>query len=116
VAAIALLANEQAALDDFRRALREALGDRVLELRLYGSKARGDWTEESDLDVAVVVDRMEPGLRRRIVFMAAASGLPRDVDLSVKVFDRATYERMAREGWAFAQAVAREGIDLWTTP
>ena len=47
------------ALDDTLAALREALEPRpeVLEAYLFGSTARGDRQEHSDVDVAVYVDR-----------------------------------------------------------
>ncbi|WP_456452370.1 nucleotidyltransferase family protein [Thermococcus sp.] len=41
--------------------VREAFGGRVEEVVIFGSRARGDWREESDLDVLVVLDRVKPG-------------------------------------------------------
>ncbi len=40
--------------------VREAFGERVREVLIFGSRARGDWNEESDLDVLVVIDDMKP--------------------------------------------------------
>ncbi len=40
--------------------VREAFGGRVEEVVIFGSRARGDWREESDLDVLVVLDRVKP--------------------------------------------------------
>lgn len=49
------LANWQQAVLAFARRTRAALGDRVVHIILYGSRARGDFTEDSDIDVLVVV-------------------------------------------------------------
>ena len=49
------LANWQKAVLAFARKTREALGDRVVHIILYGSRARGDYTDDSDIDVLIVV-------------------------------------------------------------
>jgi len=43
------------ALADFAAAVRRHYGDRLRGLYLFGSRARGDHTPESDADVAVVL-------------------------------------------------------------
>ena len=43
------------ALRDFALEVRRAYGDRLKGLYLFGSRARGDHTAESDADVAVVL-------------------------------------------------------------
>jgi predicted nucleotidyltransferase len=37
-------------------AARESLGDKLDKVILYGSYARGDFTDESDIDIMVLVD------------------------------------------------------------
>ncbi|HDD52544.1 MAG TPA: nucleotidyltransferase domain-containing protein [Thermosulfidibacter takaii] len=46
---------EKKALIEFRRRLEELFGGALMAVRLFGSKARGDFVEGSDVDVAVVV-------------------------------------------------------------
>ena len=43
------------AVRDFAREVRRSYGDRVKGMYLFGSRARGDHTAESDADVAVVL-------------------------------------------------------------
>jgi predicted nucleotidyltransferase len=50
-----LLLAEKAALDELAAWLRERFADRLCELALFGSRARCEGNEESDLDVLVVV-------------------------------------------------------------
>lgn len=48
--------NWQLALRGFITAARRELGNDIVYIILYGSRARGDFTEDSDIDVLVVVD------------------------------------------------------------
>ncbi len=43
------------ALDEFARRARGLLGDKLSRIILYGSRARGDFEADSDLDLLVVV-------------------------------------------------------------
>ncbi len=43
-------------LPKLERRIRESLGDKVRQIILYGSYARGDYDNESDVDIMVVVD------------------------------------------------------------
>lgn len=46
-------------LATYRRLLQEHLGERLVQLILFGSYARGEARADSDIDVAVVLDRIE---------------------------------------------------------
>ena len=47
------------ALEQFASRLREEFGPRCHQLILYGSHARGEGTQDSDIDVLVVLDPTE---------------------------------------------------------
>ena len=42
-------------LREFKRELNEILGSKLADVILFGSYARGDYTEESDVDVLIIV-------------------------------------------------------------
>ena len=42
-------------ITEFRQALEKIYGDKLINLVLYGSQARGDATEYSDIDVMVIL-------------------------------------------------------------
>ena len=46
-------------LPELKQALQEHYGDRLVKLILYGSHARGEATEDSDIDVMVVLRELE---------------------------------------------------------
>jgi len=43
-------------LPEIERKIRDCFGDKVVRIIVFGSFARGDYDEESDLDILVVVD------------------------------------------------------------
>jgi len=48
------------ALLDFRRRVEAEFGDRLVDLRLFGSWARGAQDDASDVDVLVVIRGLQP--------------------------------------------------------
>ena len=61
-----LLVSEKTALEELVGWLRERFADRLCELGVFGSRARGEGNEESDLDVLVVVRGMTAAEGREI--------------------------------------------------
>ena len=47
--------NLEKIITEFRQALEKIYGDKLISLVLFGSQARGDATEDSDIDVMVIL-------------------------------------------------------------
>ncbi|MGQ9650413.1 MAG: nucleotidyltransferase domain-containing protein [Phycisphaerae bacterium] len=79
------------ALDAFLRELRRLYGVRLSRVVLYGSRARGDASEGSDIDVLVVLDPLEDFWDElsRIGPVASRISLDYDVVLSAVPVDAA---------------------------
>jgi len=49
-------------LEEFKKEIEKLYGDRLKEIILYGSYARGDATEDSDIDLLIVLEgKVTPG-------------------------------------------------------
>jgi predicted nucleotidyltransferase len=113
-----LAPNERAGLAAFVERLRRRYGDDLIRVRLFGSKARGDFEQESDLDVLIVL-RMRGDYwqyRNEIIDMVWDIELEYGFVTSLVVKDERDYARMMRHGLLLAENIERDGIELWTTP
>lgn len=103
---------EQQALASFKAALQSLLGDKLLSVRLFGSRARDEGTEESDLDVLVIVREKDRALYRRIVEESLNIDLVYDVNLAPTILSEEEYRRNREYGTPFYRNVEKEGIAL----
>ena len=108
-------AHVKASLAQFHDALRERFGARLERVVLFGSRARGDADEESDVDVLVVVRDLSPAERRDVIdlaYDADATDRERWAGLSPFVLSTARYRELRRRERPIIGAVEREGVVL----
>jgi hypothetical protein len=102
----------RAALAALKQRLESLLGDALVNLRLYGSRARGDAEPDSDVDVAIVVRDPASGTRDRILREVAEVELETLVPLSTIVFPEDDFRRLLEGERRIALDIEREGIPL----
>ena len=111
-----LNATERQALAAFLRWLHEKYGKRVLQARLFGSKVRGEFDAESDLDVLVVVAGENRWLYwRDIVDETSDLLLQYNVAISPLILDERQVSTLATTKASVWQNAMKEGADLWTS-
>jgi len=103
---------EQRGLTSFRDALQSFLGENLLSLRLFGSRVREEGTEESDLEVLVVVQQRDRGLCRRIVEESLEIDLSYGTNLAPTILSADEYRQNQEYGTPFYRNVEREGVYL----
>ena len=94
----------------FANVVRSRFGESVIDIRLFGSHARANAHEDSDVDVAVVLEAAGWEERRDIIDLAADVGLEHDLLLSPTVFDRETYERWRAQDRPLVRDIETEGV------
>lgn len=96
------------------RRLRRELADDVVDLRLFGSEARGDAAADSDIDVLVVVrpDEQYRAVETRVVDIAFDVNLHFNVFIAPTVLTRTILNHPVWRETPFLETVMREGIAL----
>ncbi|MBC8263412.1 MAG: nucleotidyltransferase domain-containing protein [Anaerolineales bacterium] len=93
---------------EFQRRLADVLP--VLDLRVFGSRARGDAVPDSDLDVFIELETCTPELRQRISEIAWEVGFEMDRIISTVVTTRHEMEHGAMGANPLVLDVEREGV------
>jgi len=96
------------------QAAKESLGDKLDKVILYGSYARGDYDDESDIDIMVLADipREETNKEsRRIWSITGDLDLEYNVIVSVHVTDCETFYKFIND-LPFYINVMKEGVSL----
>ncbi|HUV85902.1 MAG TPA: nucleotidyltransferase domain-containing protein [bacterium] len=105
------LENWQRAVLEFARRAREELGDHIVRIILYGSRARGDYTEDSDIDVLVVVRDIDAKAADERIFPFAHYALTEYEELLfASVLTEEEY--VASQARSFYINVAEEGVGV----
>lgn len=96
----------------YRLVMGGPLKERIREMRLFGSKARGEDLPESDIDILVITTDPVPGMRDQIVDTAFDVNLTYDVYISPRVIAAGVFEDPVWSITPFIQALEREGVRL----
>jgi predicted nucleotidyltransferase len=103
------LENWQRAVLTFARRARAELGERIVHIILYGSRARGDYTEDSDIDVLVVVRDIDAKEADDRIFPFASAALDEYEELLYAIVITEE-EYTEQRGRAFYINVREEGV------
>ncbi len=104
-----------ASLERLRGALERRFGDRLRQVVLFGSQARGDAQEDSDVDVLVVVDDLSEDERREAIDLAHdadAADRYNWAGLALLVWSTERFEELRARELLIVDDIEAEGIAL----
>jgi len=103
---------EEELAQKFKDHLRNKLGNEIVLINLFGSKARGDFHKESDIDILVVLrqptEKQIDFIYDTAMIVAMASG----IYLSVKIFSEEEFNYYRSIPTRFIKNVLEEGVAL----
>lgn len=103
--------KEKKVITSFVEEIRTKLRNEILSIKLFGSKARGDFTKESDVDIFILVKKRR-GMRDKINDIASDYFLNTNIPLSPMVCSLYEYKKNRKLGSFFFENIDKEGIIL----
>ena len=118
-----LTKKEAQVVSSFVKKLKEKLGNEIVFIKLFGSKVRGDFTKDSDIDIFILVKRKK-GVRDKISDISAVRQLrdgvainrdwriKTDVPISTVVSSVFEYKKNKELKSFFLEKLETEGVTL----
>lgn len=103
--------NIKPILDEVKEKLKEIYGDRLKGIILYGSYARGDFTDGSDIDLIILLEDMEESSTGRKKYFDAICELDLKYDTVISIIPFKEEEYRIRR-LPIILNVKKEGIPL----
>lgn len=99
-------------MDDLKKRIPATQMQHLRRLVVFGSRAKGMSSDESDLDVIAIVDMKTQELEKTLLEVAYQVMWDNDFRpiISLKIFDEARYSDALRRGYSFYRHVEQEGI------
>lgn len=104
---------EQQWLNKYRDALKREYPGVVRRMIVYGSKARGDAHQESDIDIVIIVRNDSPHLDRPVRLLGHDLATLTPAIPSMSVYTETARKNGLETGFTFQQNVEHEGVDVF---
>lgn len=104
--------KEKRFINDLKKELKSRLNDDFIDIILFGSKARGDHTQDSDIDILLVVSskKYEDVIDEVLLDLEIKHDL---YNVSLLIYPKKEYEKQMTNGInLFFKNVKREGIHV----
>ncbi len=104
--------NEKIAVLKIKEGVFEIAGNRLRGFYLFGSKARGDFDSESDVDLAIIVENLDRTLKRKILDIVVKIETEYLVVISSLVLSWEDFSNLKARERRIALDIENEGVRL----
>ena len=104
--------NDRQAIEEFRKDVQRLLGDRLERLALFGSKAEGHGTSESDIDLMVLITDSAASMRDPILDLAFDVNLKYGVYISPRIITLSNYQHPIWKITPFMKRLSQQSIPI----
>lgn len=104
--------QEKRCLKLFRERVTKVLGSVVVQFRLFGSRARGESREDSDIDVLTLVTEKNTQIKNTVWDIAADIQMSQDIAISPLIMTVDEFASLLKRERLIALTIEREGICL----
>lgn len=99
---------------EFKRRLPIELERHLRKLIVFGSRVKGEATEDSDLDIIVLVDEKTSEIEKKLEDIAYQVMWDHDFKpmISLKVVEKSQYYNALNKGFSFYRHIEKEGVSV----
>ncbi len=106
--------SQDSILKNFSEQIRGKFGERIINLKLFGSRARGDARPDSDYDVLLVLDRVTEADRDVVADVVGEMIQRHEQYVSCNMYSQDEFARLNAPPTPFMQIIQHEWISLWS--
>ena len=99
-------------LIDLKKRLQEIAGNRIVRMVLYGSRARGDYSEGSDTDIAIIVRGLTREMKDTMLNRVADVEIEYLRSLSTLILSEEDFLLLKKRERRIAMDIDKEGVPL----
>ena len=100
-------------LAEFVAAVRARHAEVVQDVIVYGSKARGDWNDDSDIDVLVIVADGAAERRKALRHLAYDLSLTAEALPAILTRTESEWQQLGEEDSPLRRGIERDGFSVW---
>lgn len=92
--------------------LKEEFGNDLILIRLYGSKVRGDFDKESDIDILIVAKQNRLAIKKKVFDILFNIDPYYECKISPVILSEYDYRKNRELQTPFVESIEKEGINL----